>query len=482
MKKITLLLFAILVSTATFAQFIFPADPAVYTVPDDATTVPVLVNDMANTAAAPPDTYVTFWVTADWSITTGDAYSNEALLTVTTTAGTTATFGPAFGGVESSLPTTLTFFGALPADYDPSVDGFLELGLSRSFDSPADWTNITVTVNPFIEPPGCATTPTPADTAPNVVYSGPGTISFSWAAAVGAEPTSYEFLFGDTPGELASLGTTVLTAINVTDIDPGTWYWQIVANGIGGPATGCLEWSFTTEAAPPAPANDLCGGATPITPGVVFESNPIGGQTQWSATDSGELPLPSCSVYDPADVSGHGGDIWYSVVVPGDGNLTIETRGDPVGNEGDTGMQVYSGSCGALVAVDCNNDMDNRYSRVIIADLALANQTVYVRVFEYSGNDILSFQISAYSATLGIGDNKIEGFKLFPNPVSDLLNFSAQQTISDISIYSLLGQEVMRIQPNTIKSQVDISNLSTGIYVVKVQVGDKIGSYRIIKQ
>ena len=40
----------------------------------------------------------------------------------------------------------------------------------------------------------------------------------------------------------------------------------------------------------------------------------------------------------------------------------------------------------------------------------------------------------------------------------------------------------MRIQPNTIKSQVDISNLSTGMYVVKVQVGDKIGSYRIIKQ
>jgi len=91
-----------------------------------------------------------------------------------------------------------------------------------------------------------------------------------------------------------------------------------------------------------------------------------------------------------------------------------------------------------------------------------------------------NFQIT--STTLGIGDNTIEGFTMYPNPTKGLLNLNALETINAVSIYSLLGQEVMRVQPNTLKSQVDISNLSTGMYVVKVQVGDKVGSYRIIKQ
>ena len=91
-----------------------------------------------------------------------------------------------------------------------------------------------------------------------------------------------------------------------------------------------------------------------------------------------------------------------------------------------------------------------------------------------------NFQIT--TTTLGIGENTIEGITMYPNPTKDVLHLSALESINTISIYNLLGQEIIRVQPNTIKSQVDISNLSTGMYVVKVQVGDKIGTYRIIKQ
>jgi len=324
--------------------------------------------------------------------------------------------------------------------------------------------------------PGCSATPIPTDLATNVLIPG-GSLTLSWDAPTTGDPaTDYEFFFGTVSGSLSSLATVSTPTIDLINlVFSNTYYWMVVPGNVGGSATGCAEWSFTTEAAPPPPANDDCSGAIVLTPGALFETNPLTGNNV-STTDSGET-APGCASYS-------GGDLWYSVVVPPDGNITLETDSNPTGSGGDSGAAAYSGSCGSLVLISCNDDGGNGlYSQVVITNaMGLAGQTIYFRVWEYGNNATINFQVSAYSATLGLGDNKIEGFKLYPNPANDILNFSAQQTINDVRIYSLLGQEVMRIQPNTIKSQVDISNLSTGMYVVKVQVGDKIGSYRIIKQ
>lgn len=91
-----------------------------------------------------------------------------------------------------------------------------------------------------------------------------------------------------------------------------------------------------------------------------------------------------------------------------------------------------------------------------------------------------NFQITA--ASLSVADNVIDGFSLYPNPTRGTLNFKAQDAIETIRIYNLLGQEVFRVQPRVLNTQVDMIDLPTGIYVVKVQVGDQIGSYKIIKQ
>jgi len=91
-----------------------------------------------------------------------------------------------------------------------------------------------------------------------------------------------------------------------------------------------------------------------------------------------------------------------------------------------------------------------------------------------------NFQITTTS--LSVEDNVIEGFEIYPNPVNDMLRFNAQDDIKSISIYNLLGQEVLRTQPRVSNTEVNMSNLPTGMYVVKVQVGEQLGSYRIIKE
>jgi hypothetical protein len=233
------------------------------------------------------------------------------------------------------------------------------------------------------------------------------------------------------------------------------------------------------------PTNDDCAGATQLTPGTVFGDNVLAGQTQLGATDSGELPLPTCSLYDPIDPTGFGGDVWYSVVVPADGNIDIETQGDPTGNGGDSGMSVYSGACGALVEVDCDDDTsaDGNYSLISITNPALANQTLYIRVFEYGGNAQLNFQISAYSATLSVSEfENGNAFAYFPNPVKNELTLKAQSNIQNVSIYNMLGQEVLKTAPNTLESEIKMDQLQTGAYFVKVTINDLIKTIRIIKQ
>ena len=54
--------------------------------------------------------------------------------------------------------------------------------------------------------------------------------------------------------------------------------------------------------------------------------------------------------------------------------------------------------------------------------------------------------------------------------------------VQRISIHNLLGQEVMNVKPNVTSSQLDLSSLRGGIYLVKVQVGDVTQTFKVIKE
>ncbi len=83
---------------------------------------------------------------------------------------------------------------------------------------------------------------------------------------------------------------------------------------------------------------------------------------------------------------------------------------------------------------------------------------------------------------IGIAESIIDGFNMYPNPVEDLVYFEASNRIAAIYIYNLLGQEVMRNSPSNTEVQIDMSALPTGAYIVKVQAGNQVGSYSLIKQ
>ncbi|MBC8883297.1 pre-peptidase C-terminal domain-containing protein [Flavobacterium piscinae] len=136
--------------------------------------------------------------------------------------------------------------------------------------------------------------------------------------------------------------------------------------------------------------NNSCSNAIPLSPTLAFYDLPLIGQSNLGISNSGELPNPTCGNYQ-------GGDLWYTVTVPSNGNLNIETKG----NTGDTALQVYSGSCGSLSLVGCDdNSGDGDFSLVSINNPALANQTLYIRVWEPGNDATINFDIAAWSSLL----------------------------------------------------------------------------------
>ena len=75
-------------------------------------------------------------------------------------------------------------------------------------------------------------------------------------------------------------------------------------------------------------------------------------------------------------------------------------------------------------------------------------------------------------------------FNLFPNPAGDQLNVWVEgvEKNADIKVYNLVGKLVMQRQSNTILTQLNISKLPAGIYLLNVNNGKETKAVKFIKQ
>ncbi len=85
------------------------------------------------------------------------------------------------------------------------------------------------------------------------------------------------------------------------------------------------------------------------------------------------------------------------------------------------------------------------------------------------------------STNLSVTEIEInQGITFYPNPVKDIVNFSSENAIENIIIYNILGQEVLSKKVNSNELSIDISNLSTGTYVAKLN-NNKSQTVKLVK-
>jgi hypothetical protein len=70
---------------------------------------------------------------------------------------------------------------------------------------------------------------------------------------------------------------------------------------------------------------------------------------------------------------------------------------------------------------------------------------------------------------------------MYPNPTSTVFTIEANDVIENVSLYNVLGQEVLVRNSNSNSVTLDVANLQTGVYVVKTMIGGVTATSRLVK-
>jgi hypothetical protein len=269
--------------------------------------------------------------------------------------------------------------------------------------------------------------------------------------------------------------SNVTSPFLVTGLTPFTEYEFYVRANCD--TNGLSDWSTATlfTTLPLAVANDECINATPLIPGGTFQEHAIIA-TNVGATKSIGAPNPTCAIF------GFGGDVWFSTVVPADGNITIETQADPGSPLQDTGLTVFSGDCTTLTTLGCNDDIGTTsFSRLSLTGLT-PGSTIYARVWEYANDTYGTFQVSAWNTALASTAFETSKLTYYPNPATANVTVSYIHNIEKVTVFSVLGEALYQANFNANEIQISVAQLAAGTYWMKVESNGQAQVVPLIKK
>tara|TARA_B100000809_G_scaffold213624_1_gene218084 strand:+ start:50136 stop:52052 length:1917 start_codon:yes stop_codon:yes gene_type:complete len=147
------------------------------------------------------------------------------------------------------------------------------------------------------------------------------------------------------------------------------------------------------------------------------------------------------------------------VTITGTKTLTIGGTGD--GNASLTNFCALSGVISSIGAAVLEAD----------ANSFITNETLFNPTFA----EIVAGTCEA--APLSISEFSKGSYNMYPNPVSDVLTIETNEKLDFVKVITTLGAEVLSSKEN----QIDLSNLSSGLYYIKIISGNKEAVEKIIK-
>lgn len=100
-----------------------------------------------------------------------------------------------------------------------------------------------------------------------------------------------------------------------------------------------------------------------------------------------------------------------------------------------------------------------------------------------NGGDEVVTGFSSEVNALGISEARLLQFEMFPNPSSDVVNIQLPSGTdkADVGIFDYTGRLMSSKTITLNDTQIDVNNLSTGMYLIRVTSDNKIGAQRFIK-
>lgn len=102
-----------------------------------------------------------------------------------------------------------------------------------------------------------------------------------------------------------------------------------------------------------------------------------------------------------------------------------------------------------------------------------------ITVFDYAFNATPDEPIAAGDIGLSVNDQAFENFNY--TVANGMLTMSAKTAMENVTIFNISGQQVINKGLSSTNENVEISNLSTGVYIATVTVEGRAKSFKFVK-
>ncbi|NND63887.1 MAG: T9SS type A sorting domain-containing protein, partial [Flavobacteriaceae bacterium] len=96
-----------------------------------------------------------------------------------------------------------------------------------------------------------------------------------------------------------------------------------------------------------------------------------------------------------------------------------------------------------------------------------------------AGSEAFYFDNIFFDGVLGVNDEDNNRFSMYPNPANNTVNIASTEAGSKlVAVYDVLGKLVINTELNT--DTLDISRLTSGVYIVKITQGNATSTKKLV--
>ncbi len=313
--------------------------------------------------------------------------------------------------------------------------------------------------------------------APNVwyTYTGAGAAETVTLNLCNSTYDSSVLVYTGTSGNLTLIagndddntcGALLTTRSRVSFTSDGLTTYYVAVEGYNVGSVGAFSMDVTCAAVtPPASLNQTCGTSQPLE----VDNSDYGSDNSFGDVSAAQ---PSCDLFGSIQ------DVWFSFVAPVEGTVDVTVSN---GTMTSSNFTVYSGDCSGLIDVanTCNANLTTGATENLTG--LIAGEVYHIQVWSNAAEQG-TFSLRLSNPSLAVGSFDKSDFNTYPNPVIDVLNIAYSKNITGVEVYNLLGQQVFSQKSDANISQVDLSHLAKGAYMVKMTSENLVNTKKIIKQ
>lgn len=132
-------------------------------------------------------------------------------------------------------------------------------------------------------------------------------------------------------------------------------------------------------------------------------------------------------------------------------------------------------------------DLDNNTAQVYMNDVLIYDNAADLEgtlggmdFYSVNANNAMFIDDIIFTDNLGVSDVNGATIAVYPTVVKDNVNISAKSNITNVAVFNTTGQQVLKSNPNSVSTQVNMSALPAGVYVVKIQAGAETLTKKVV--